>query len=134
MAEDKQKIFEKIAKKILPKDYELSVVFASDKLALSLNKQYRKKDYIPNVLSFPYSKKSGEIFLNLKQIKKDAKKFGITEKECEKYMLIHALLHLKGLKHSAKMNEQERKFLKLLKISLPLHLKTNGKKKYSGRN
>ncbi len=110
MAENKKSLY-KMARKVLPKDYELSLVFANDKLARSLNKKYRQRDYTPNVLVFPYSKRSGEIFLNLSQIKKDAKNFGMTQNECLKFMLIHGCLHLKGLKHGAKMERQEKRWL-----------------------
>lgn len=134
VAEDK-KNFTRIASAILPKNYDLSVVFADDKLTRSLNKKYRGKNKPANVLSFPLSKNSGEIFLNSKSIKKDASKFDLSQKNCTIYMFIHALLHLKGLQHSARMDAQERRFLKMFKIELPNHLKntpeTNGKKNIS---
>ncbi|MFZ3020317.1 MAG: rRNA maturation RNase YbeY [Minisyncoccia bacterium] len=133
MAEDKKQIT-RIASAILAKKYELSVVFASPKLSQQINKKYRGKNKPANVLSFPLSKTSGEIFLNKESIAKDAKKFELSVKDCVTYMLIHALLHLKGLEHSARMDEQERKFLKKFKIPLPVHLKINGKKKHSSRN
>lgn len=131
MAEDKT--LELLARKILPKKFELSIVFASDKLSKSLNTRYRNKKYVSNVLSFPLSKTSGEIFLNKTSIKRDAKKFKMGVENFTKYLLIHAILHLKGHKHSAKMEAQERKYLKKFKIPLPVHLK-NGKKKLRGRN
>jgi ssRNA-specific RNase YbeY (16S rRNA maturation enzyme) len=39
---------------ILGKSYVLSVVCTSKKKIQDLNKEYRDKDYIPNILSFPY--------------------------------------------------------------------------------
>ncbi len=129
------KNFTRIASAILPKNYELSVVFADDKLTRSLNRKYRGKNKPANVLSFPLSKNSGEIFLNSKRIKKDAPKFGLSQKNCTIYMFIHALLHLKGFEHSARMDAQERRFLKMFKIDLPeslkTHSQTNGKKNIS---
>ncbi len=133
MAEDKKK-FSRIASAILPKNYELSIVISDDKLSKQLNKKYRGKNKPANVLSFPLSKNSGEIFLNSKRIGADSKSFGLSKKDCITYMLIHALLHLKGLEHSDRMDTQERKFLEKFKIPLPVHLKINGKKKHSGRN
>ena len=134
VVEDK-KNFTRIASAILPKNYELSVVFANDKLSRQLNKKYRGKNKPTNVLSFPLSKNSGEIFLNSKSIKKDAPKFGLSSKNCATYMFIHALLHLKGHSHSDRMDAQVRRFLKMFKIDLPnhlkLHLQTNGKKNIS---
>lgn len=126
--------FEHLAKTVLPKKYDLSIVWANSKLAKSLNKKYRGKSYVPNVLSFPISKMNGEIFLNSEQIKKDAKKFELNFSECAIYMLIHGMLHLKGYEHGARMDGEEMRLLRKFKIPLPFQLtKTNGKKKHSGR-
>ena len=47
--------FDKIAT-ALPKGYQLSLVICGDRLAQRMNKEYRKKTYRPNVLSFPFRK------------------------------------------------------------------------------
>jgi ssRNA-specific RNase YbeY (16S rRNA maturation enzyme) len=60
--------------KVLGKKYELSLVFIGDKKSLSLNKQFRKKNHIANVLSFPIDADLGEIFINYPNAKKEAKK------------------------------------------------------------
>jgi ssRNA-specific RNase YbeY (16S rRNA maturation enzyme) len=96
------KIFwRKIAEKVLGKKYDLSLVFAADTLMKKLNSQYRRKNQPASVLSFPLSKNEGEIFINLNQ-----------KKYPPIYLFIHALLHLKGLKHGAKMKERENKLMK----------------------
>ena len=51
--------FEKIATAVLGNQYELSLVICGDTLATRMNKEYRKKTYKPNVLSFPISKTEG---------------------------------------------------------------------------
>ena len=66
--------YEKIADAILGKSYELSLVVCGDDLARRMNRAYRKKDYRPNVLSFPLSKKEGEIFLNVRAAAREARK------------------------------------------------------------
>lgn len=88
---------------ILGKEYELSTVYAGNTLIRRLNRIYRNRDESTNVLAFPLSKNSGEIFLNLTNLK------GFSTK----YLFIHALLHLKGMQHGAKMERAENKFLKL---------------------
>ena len=55
-----------------------------------------------NVLAFPLSKASGEILI----CKTAAKPY------TPAYLFIHGCLHLKGLKHSATMEREERRFLK----------------------
>ncbi len=94
-------IWEKIKEEILGKKYDLSVVFAPNTLMKKFNIKYLGKDNIATVLSFPLSKKEGEIFINLRQ-----------KKHHPFFLFIHALLHLKNFDHGAKMEWQERKLLK----------------------
>ncbi|OHA89464.1 MAG: rRNA maturation RNase YbeY [Candidatus Zambryskibacteria bacterium RIFCSPHIGHO2_02_FULL_43_14] len=95
------KNFEKIKNKVLGSDYELSLVFASDTLTRRLNRTYRGIDKPTNVLAFPLSKTSGEIFINRTR----AKPFSV------KYLFIHACLHLKGMEHGDTMEQAEKKLL-----------------------
>lgn len=103
--------FAVIKDSILGSAYELSLVFATKKIAQNLNITHREKDYVPNILSFPYSKKSGEIFIHLPTAKKQAPDF---EMDFEKYLIflfIHGCLHLKGMQHSSKMELEEKRIL-----------------------
>lgn len=93
--------WKKIKERVLGKKYDLNVVLTGNGLMRKLNKKYRGKNRPASVLSFPLSKKEGEIFINIGQ-----------KKYSPLFLLIHALLHLKGFKHSAKMKEQEQKLLK----------------------
>ena len=95
------KNFEKIKNQVLGRRYKLSLVFADDPLMRRLNRIYRGVDKSTNVLAFPLSKTSGEIFINPSR----AKPFSI------KYLFIHGLLHLKGMKHGATMEQAEKKLL-----------------------
>ena len=104
--------FCKIKEKILGKKYELSVLICGDKLSQKLNKSFRNKNYIPNTLSFPYNKSSGEIILNPRKAKKEAGAFGHDFKTHLIFLFIHSLLHLKGMTHSYKMEKEEEKWLK----------------------
>lgn len=99
--------------KILGKGFSLSVNFIPPKEAQALNKKYREKDYIPNILSFPISKKEGEIFICLSVVKKEAKNFDLTQEKFLDLLLIHGMLHLKGLEHGEKMEKLEQKYLKM---------------------
>jgi len=62
---------------VLGQGYELSLVMCGDDLARKMNKQYRRKAYAANVLSFPLSKTEGEIFLNIRAAQREAKKYGV---------------------------------------------------------
>jgi probable rRNA maturation factor len=99
--------FLRIKNHVLGAAYELSVVLCGDTRARTLNTTYRKKTYTPNVLSFPFSKSSGEIFLNLTQIDREAHRYGNTPHEHLYYLLIHGMLHLNGYAHGGTMEEAE---------------------------
>ena len=91
----------KLKNKILGKNYELSLVFAGDTLMRRLNRTYRGKDKSTNVLAFPISKNLGEIFINPSR----ARPFGV------KFLFIHEVLNLKGMRHGAKMDKLEKQIL-----------------------
>lgn len=112
-----------IKNNILGKKYELSLVFADKKTAVKLNQQYRNKDYTPNILSFPYSKNTGEIFIHLPTAKKQAPDFDMDFDTYLVFLFIHGCLHLKGMEHSSTMEEYEKKILN------KLYLNKNARKK-----
>ena len=96
-----KKVFEKLKNKILGKKYELSLVFCKNALSRKLNRTYRGKDKPTNVLAFPLSKNSGEIFINTSKL----------EGFSTLHLFIHGALHLKGMKHGSRMSEAEQKLL-----------------------
>lgn len=100
-----------IKEAILGKTYELSLVIASDKLSQELNLTHRNKTYTPNVLSFPLDEKHGEIFLNLKQVRREHKKREESYEYFVALLFIHACLHLKGSTHGSTMEKQEARLL-----------------------
>ena len=88
---------------VLGKRYDLSVAFltpAQMRKAMKYKKVATPKT--SNVLSFPLSKTSGEILI----CKAAAKPYTVD------YLFIHGLLHLKGLKHGATMENKEDQTLK----------------------
>ncbi len=107
-----RKKIEEIKDVILGKGYELSFALVSPKQSHEINKKYRDKDYPANVLSFPLSENSGEIILDKETAGPHAKDFDMKKSEFMLFLVIHAMLHLKGLDHSSTMEKEERKFLK----------------------
>lgn len=104
--------FEKIAWEILPKDYALSIVICGDVLSRRINRAYRKKEYAPNVLSFPIGKNEGEIFLNIRKAEREAKQFGMLARKRIAHLFVHGCFHLKGYDHGATMDKHEAHILK----------------------
>ena len=90
---------EKIKNDILGKRYELSFCFISKNKIKSLNKKYRGKDEPTDILSFPLEKDSGEILI--------CKEIARKKKNSILFLVIHGMLHLKGLEHGAKMEAYE---------------------------
>ncbi|MCR4326017.1 MAG: rRNA maturation RNase YbeY [Patescibacteria group bacterium] len=104
--------YERIARSILGARYELSLVLCGDSLARRMNREYRKKAYSPNVLSFPLSQREGEIFLNVRKAEREAKQFGTSIRTRLALLFIHGCLHLKGYAHGSKMERAEEKILR----------------------
>lgn len=99
--------FLNIKEKVLGKGYNLSISFVDEKQAKKINKKFRKKDYIPNTLSFSLTKSSGEIIMCASKIKKEAPKFGLSYNKFLVFLLIHSMLHLKGMRHGSTMEAKE---------------------------
>ncbi len=100
-----------IKEKVLGKTYELSVSFVGESTAQELNITHRDKSYVPNTLSFSLSKNSGEIVMCIPAIKKEYKKFEMDYDTYLMFLLIHSMLHLKGMAHGSTMEKEEKKFL-----------------------
>ena len=109
--------FEKLKEEALGKRYELSLVICADSLARSMNTKYRKKTYAANVLSFPYSKTEGEIFLNVRAAEREARRYGTTFERRFALLFVHGLLHLKGLAHGRTMESRERQILQAYNLA-----------------
>src|SRR6185436_4423614 len=91
--------FSSMKEAVLGKSYELSLVFVENKTSHALNRRYRGKNKPTNVLSFPLSKNSGEILIDVKKTKKEAAELNESFREYLKFIFIHGLLHLKGMDH-----------------------------------
>lgn len=101
---------------VLGKKYNLSLVIAGDTRTRTLNEQYRGKTYIPNVLSFPLDNNNGEIFLNLKQAKREHRAREESYEYFTALLVVHGMLHLKGMAHGSTMEAQEQRLLRKFHI------------------
>lgn len=101
---------------ILGKKYELSFAFVTEKEIRRLNRVYRNKDKVTDILSFPLSEESGEILICKK---KAIEKSSLYKRESQNFLyflFIHGLLHLKGMAHGTIMEREEVKFRKQFRI------------------
>lgn len=109
--------YDAMAREVLGTKHEVSLTFVGADRARSLNRSYRGKDYIPNVLSFPLTDKVGEVYIAPVVAVREASAFGMTAKGYIGYLFIHGLLHLKGLDHGPEMDKLEKKFRAHFKLS-----------------
>jgi len=100
----------------LGKEYSLSIAFVSEKKSREINKKYRNIDKPTNVLSFALYKDVGEIVLCKSVMKKELKKFGRTLPQLVGFLVIHGMLHLKGMEQGKKMEKAEEKYLSRTKF------------------
>lgn len=100
-----------IKEKVLGKKYNLTIVFCTPKESQERNQGYRDKDYPTNILSFPLSKDEGEIYISLATVRRDAKKFEMSYNKFLHLLIIHGILHLKGLDHGSTMEKLEDTYL-----------------------
>jgi probable rRNA maturation factor len=108
-----QKIIKQTAKILKISNKELTVLLVADQRIKTLNKQFRKKNKITDVLSFTADEESylGEIIINYNQVKRQAKTYNQSIKEEYALLLIHGFLHLLGYDHEKKSDWQKMKTL-----------------------
>ena len=102
--------FAEAADAVLP-GWEISLAFAGERRAQSLNLALRGKEYVPNVLSYEAGRKNGEIIICPAVAKRQAPSFGLSYPHYALFLFIHGLLHLKGHPHGATMERLERETL-----------------------
>ncbi|WQQ02863.2 rRNA maturation RNase YbeY [Mycoplasmopsis felis] len=95
----------------------LDVSFVSKNKIKELNKEYRNKDYVTDILSFDFGDKSlydelpiyflGELVICWDQIKKQAKEFNHSIKREFCYLFTHGLVHLQGYDHEIEQEKKE---------------------------
>lgn len=109
--------YQEIKDSVLGTQYTLSLIFVGEARARALNTKYRNATYIPNVLSFPLDKKTGEIYITPRMAHKESKKFNMTPRGYIGFLFIHGLLHLKGYPHGATMEKAEKKYCMHYKLT-----------------
>lgn len=130
-----EEFLKKIARKVLAtenkKETDLSIALVGPGTIKKLNKKYRKKNRVTDVLAFAdvetvnlklkipkVIKGLGEIVICPQQVKKNAQKFDSTFKKELSRVLIHGILHFLGLNHeiykkTRKMEQKQEYYLNL---------------------
>lgn len=116
-------------------DFDLGIWFTSDATIRKYNRQYRNKDTVTDILSFPFypalkagqriktskvdEKNLGDIIIAPAYVKKAADQLGTSFENRMKILLVHGICHLIGYDHIkdedyAVMHKKEQQLLKKL--------------------
>ena len=95
------------------KNWNLSVLFCSNKYIKSLNAQFRNIDEATDVLAFPLGEKNrngrftaGDIAVSLDALEENSRLFKVSADEELRRLLIHGILHLSGEDHKSNRAEE----------------------------
>ena len=90
----------KLSKAIVVMGGKLNVVFVNDKYIRALNKAYRGKDKVTDVLSFEYGPDDliGEVYVSVETAERQAKERKPLSDELIR-LIVHGILHIHGYDH-----------------------------------
>ncbi len=115
MIEELWKKLKKEISSMLPESFFLEVSIVGDEEIKSLNKHYRGKDYVTDVLSFEDGDTlpDGRVFLGsiviaCERAKKQAEEIGNSFEEELRFLFLHGVLHLLGFDHETDNGEMLR--------------------------
>ncbi len=88
----------------LENNAEITVRIVDAEEAQALNNDYRRKDYVPNVLTFEYGEiepdvLGGDVVICAPVVEREAREQGKPLKDHYAHMTIHGVLHLQGYDH-----------------------------------
>ncbi len=85
---------------------EIEIIVVGDRAMCALNRQYRNKDKVTDVLSFAWQEDKkikgsmlGQIYICYSQIVRQAKEYKVSVRQEFVRMLVHGMLHLVGYDH-----------------------------------
>ncbi|MEK7063328.1 MAG: rRNA maturation RNase YbeY [Patescibacteria group bacterium] len=118
---------------VLGRRFDLSVAYVTPAKMKVLNRAHRKINKATDILSFPLSKNSGEIIMCKSEVASHAKEWGMAAAQYLPFLVIHGMLHLRGLDHGRIMESEERKYCRRFGLVHPRDSeKTNGRTDRSG--
>ena len=122
---------------------DFSVTFVTDNEIQELNREYREIDAPTDILtfrlddapSFPISfeeedvdflnnEEMGDIFISLDTMRRNAEEFGVKNEEELSRLLLHGILHLRGLDHKTNDFEKEEMLKEQEEVLTKLPLKS----------
>ncbi|MCF8357526.1 MAG: rRNA maturation RNase YbeY [Prolixibacteraceae bacterium] len=101
---------------------EICIIFCSDSYLLEMNQKYLNHNYFTDIITFNYNDDnilSGDIFISIDTVKKNAKSFNVNFLQEIHRVIIHGILHLVGFddandKQKMQMRKKENEALSKL--------------------
>ena len=103
----------------LQRPAEIAVRIVGEEEGRALNRQYRRKDYATNVLTFDYSREpvvAADLVLCGPVVEREAREQGKTLEEHYAHLLVHGTLHAQGYDHET--NERDALEMEALEVLL----------------
>ena len=103
----------------LQSDAEITVRIVDAEEGLALNRDYRKKDYATNVLTFDYSLEpvvTADLVLCAPVVAQEAKEQGKTLQAHYAHLLVHGALHAQGWDHET--SEEDAQVMELREVEI----------------
>ena len=103
----------------LQSDAEITVRIVDAEEGLTLNRDYRKKDYATNVLTFDYTMEpvvTADLVLCAPVVAKEAEEQGKTLQAHYAHLLVHGALHAQGWDHET--SEEDAQVMELREIEI----------------
>ncbi len=98
-------LFAETLRKRVAKGLEFHCLITGDAELRTLNRTYRHKDYPTDVLSF---EDTGDIAISLARARAQARTHGHTTEDELRILMLHAILHLKGMDHETDEGQMQR--------------------------
>lgn len=116
----RQKIGRKIIKDWIKKEIlrrkkipgEINIIFTSDYYLRKINREYLKRDYYTDIISFDYSDEmliSGDMFISTERVRENAAIYNVEYNNELFRVIIHGILHLTGYKDDT---DKEKKIMR----------------------
>jgi probable rRNA maturation factor len=103
----------------LQSDAEITVRIVDAEEGLALNRDYRKKDYATNVLTFDYTQEpvvTADLVLCAPVVAQEAKEQGKTLDAHYAHLLVHGTLHAQGWDHET--SEEDAQVMELREVEI----------------
>ena len=87
----------------------INIILVDNNEIHRLNKEYRKKDYVTDVLTFPdgYLNNLGDIFISIPKMVEQSEELGHSNNRELGFLIVHGFLHTIGYDHQTEEQETE---------------------------